>query len=74
VNGDEQASVVQYLRRIDKKIDCVLNDMREIKPRLSSVEVSVAHLRGDFASQSQRIDKLESRLDRIEQRLDMRDA
>jgi predicted nuclease with TOPRIM domain len=66
--------VVRYLRRLDEKADRLLDDMREVKQRLSSVEVSVAHLHGDFAAQSGRIDKLENRLDRIEQRLDLRDA
>jgi len=58
--------VVRYLRRLDEKADRLLDDMREVKQRLSSVEVSVAHLHGDFAAQSGRIDKLENRLDRIE--------
>jgi tetrahydromethanopterin S-methyltransferase subunit G len=66
--------VVRYLCRLDEKVDRALDDLREIKQRLSSVEVSVAHLHGDFAAQSGRIDKLENRLDRIEQRLDLRDA
>jgi len=66
--------VVRYLRRLDEKADRLLDDTREVKQRLSSVEVSVAHLHGDFAAQSGRIDKLENRLDRIEQRLDLRDA
>ena len=58
--------VVRYLRRLDEKADRLLDDMREVKQRLSSVEVSVAHLHGDFAAQAGRIDKLENRLDRIE--------
>ena len=66
--------VVRYLRRLDEKVDRLLDDMREVKQRLSSVEVSVAHLHGDFAAQSGRIDRLENRLDRIEHRLDLRDA
>lgn len=74
MNDAEQASIVRYLRRLDEKVDRSLDNLREIKQRLWSVEVSVAHLHGDFAAQSDRIDRLESRLERIEQRLDMRDA
>ena len=54
--------------------------MREVKHRLTSLEVSVANLRGvanlhgDFAGQSGRIDRVESRLERIENRLNLRDA
>lgn len=62
------------LRKLDEKVDRLLDDMREVKQRLSSIEVSVAHLHGDFAAQSGRIDRLENRLDRIEQRLDLRDS
>ncbi len=74
MTDDADDLVVRYLRRLDEKVDRALDDLREIKQRLSSVEVSVAHLHGDFAAQSGRIDKLENRLDRIEQRLDLRDA
>jgi predicted nuclease with TOPRIM domain len=66
--------IVRYLRTIDEKVDRLIDDVREVKQRLTSLEVSVAHLHGDFAAQSGRIDKLEIRLDRIEQRLDLRDA
>jgi hypothetical protein len=41
---------------------------------MTSLEVSVANLHGDFAGQSSRIDRVENRLERIEQRLDLRDA
>jgi predicted nuclease with TOPRIM domain len=74
VNGAEQASIVRHLRGLDEKVDRALDDLREIKQRLTSVEVSIVRLHGDFAVQSGRIDRLESRLDRIEQRLDLRDA
>jgi predicted nuclease with TOPRIM domain len=66
--------IVRYLRTIDEKVDRLIDEEREVKQRLTSLEVSVAHLHGDFAAQSGRIDKLETRLDRIEQRLDPRDA
>ena len=73
--ADEPNSlIVRYLRRLDEKVDRVIDDLREIKQRLTSVEVSVAHIHGDFAAQSGRIDRLENRLERIEQRLDLRDA
>lgn len=49
-------------------------DVRDIRGRLTSIEVSAANLHGDFAGQSGRIDRLESRLERIENRLDLRNA
>ena len=52
--------IVRYLRKLDEKVERALDDLRKIKQQLSSVEVSVAHLHGDFAAQSGRIDKLEN--------------
>jgi hypothetical protein len=49
VNGDEQGPIVQHLRRIDEKVDRVLDDVREIKQRLSSLEVSVARFHADIS-------------------------
>lgn len=63
-----------YLRRIDEKVDLLIEDVRDVKRRLTSLEMTVAQIHGDFAGQSMRIDRLENRLDRIESRLDIRDA
>jgi len=39
--ADEPDSpIVRYLRRLDEKVDRVIDDLREIKQRLSSVEVT----------------------------------
>ena len=48
MNDAEQASIGQHLRRLDEKVDRALDDLREIKQRFSSVEVSVARLHGDL--------------------------
>ncbi|MDK9720114.1 MAG: hypothetical protein OEL53_02915 [Rhodospirillales bacterium] len=63
-----------YLRRIDEKIDVLVEDMRDVKRRLTSLEMAVGQIHGDFAGQSMRIDRLENRLDRIERRLNIADA
>jgi predicted nuclease with TOPRIM domain len=44
VNGAEQDAIVQYLHRLDEKVDRVRDDLHEINQRLSSVEASVARL------------------------------
>lgn len=62
------------LRHIDVKLDRLIDDMGDIKRRMTSLEASVALLHGDFAGQSVRIDRIEGRLDRIERRLDLVDA
>jgi predicted nuclease with TOPRIM domain len=56
--------VLQYLRRLDAKVDRVIDDMRDVKVRLTGVEEGLAGV-------NRRIDRVESRLDRIERRLDL---
>ncbi|CAA7624563.1 hypothetical protein [Magnetospirillum sp. UT-4] len=50
------------------------DDMADVKRRLSSLELAVTQVHGDFAGQSMRIDRIETRLDRMERRLDIGDA
>lgn len=70
--------VLVYLRRIDAKVDQLIDDVRDLKLRVTSLEGQVAdlhrqmaHLHGDFAGQSARIDRIEARLERIERRLEL---
>jgi predicted nucleic acid-binding Zn-ribbon protein len=56
-----------YLRRIDEKIDRLIDDVRDIKVRLTSLEENQAGLQ-------RRMDRFEARLDRIERRLDLVDS
>jgi predicted nuclease with TOPRIM domain len=71
---DPNNIVLEHLRVIRADVSDVREDMREVKQRLTSLGVSAANLHGDFAGQSTRIDRLESRLERIENRLDLRDC
>jgi hypothetical protein len=59
--------VLVYLRRIDEKVDRLIDDMREVKTRIGILEQQ-------YASLSNRVDRIEGRLDRIERRLDLQDA
>jgi len=63
--------VLLYLRRLDEKVDRVLEDVRDLKLRMTSLERQVADLRVDMVAMSGRIDRIELRLDRIERRLDL---
>ena len=58
--------VLQYLRRIDAKVDRLGEDMHDVKVRLTSVEEGLTGVQ-------RRIDRLEARVDRIERRLDLVD-
>ena len=76
----ENLSLV-YLRRLDTKLDQVLEVLADhgrrltsLEARVSRVQAELAAIHGDFAGQSVRIDRLEQRLDRIEHRLELREA
>jgi hypothetical protein len=57
--------VVVYLRRIDEKADRVIDDVRDIKFRVTTLT------KGKLVSNAE--DRVEARLDRIERRLDLVD-
>ena len=54
-----------YLRRIDEKVDRVIEDVRDIKFRVTTLT------KGKLVSNAE--DLVEARLDRIERRLDLVD-
>ena len=71
----------QMLRRIDEKIDRVIEEVRDLKGRMTSLEQSFANQQHLIASIAEgqagihkRIDRVDYRLDRIERRLDLVDA
>jgi predicted nucleic acid-binding Zn-ribbon protein len=65
-NGPDQI-VLRLLRTIDQKVDNLRDDMREVKTRIGLMEQQ-------YASLSNRIDRIELRLDRIETRLGLIEA
>jgi len=64
--SDEPDSLtLRMLRRMDEKLDRVLAELGDIKPRLTSLERQTGELRVDMAGQSARLDRIETRLDPI---------
>lgn len=59
--------LLTYLRRIDEKVDRIIEDVRDLKVRVTALEEAVV-------GTHRRIDRVEARLDRIERRLDLADA
>ena len=55
------------MNRIHNKLDDMQEDMREVKTRLSAVEMQVSTLHN-------RMDRFDERLARVERRLDLVDA
>jgi outer membrane murein-binding lipoprotein Lpp len=63
--------ILVYLRRIDEKVDRLASSVADLGRRVTSLETKVALLHGDFAAQSERIDRIDLRLERIERRLEI---
>ena len=59
--------MLQLLRRMDAKLDRVVEDVQDLKVRMTHVEEGLAGV-------NRRIDRVELRLDRIERRLDLAGA
>jgi hypothetical protein len=71
VSAEPDNLILVYLRRMDEKLDRLADGVGDIGRRVTSLETKVALLHGDFAAQSERIDRIELRLERIERRLDI---
>jgi predicted nucleic acid-binding Zn-ribbon protein len=65
--------VLQFLRRLDQKLDRVVDDVQELKIRMTSMEERLAGVEMSVAGVQRRIDRVETRLDRIERRLELVD-
>jgi len=59
--------VLQYLRHISTQVDRLVEEVSEIKVRLTNVEENLVVL-------NRRMDRFETRLDRIEMRLGLAEA
>jgi archaellum component FlaC len=65
--ADEPDNILlQYMRRFDEKLDRVIDEMLDVKVRLTAVEEGLAGI-------NRRLDRLEVRVERIERRLDLVD-
>jgi predicted nuclease with TOPRIM domain len=65
--ADGDNVVLEHLRHIRSAVDGLRDDMREVKGRLGILE-------SQYASLSNRLDRLDGRGERIEQRLNLADA
>ena len=59
--------VLEMLRRLDRKFDTAIEDLRDLKGRMTGVEAGLAGVQ-------RRIDRVEDRLERIDRRLELADA
>jgi predicted nuclease with TOPRIM domain len=59
--------VLTMLRRIDAKVDRLVEDVKDLKVRMTHVEEGLAGV-------NRRLDRLDDRVERIEKRLDLVDS
>jgi predicted nucleic acid-binding Zn-ribbon protein len=69
MTDDRADLVLELLRQLRDGQDRLREDVADMKGRLTGVELSVAQVHNDFARQSLRLDRIETRLERIERRL-----
>ena len=62
-----ESLILRYLRQIDQKVDRVIEELHDLKIRMTAVEENSVGVH-------RRIDRAEARLDRIERRLNLADA
>ena len=58
---------LQFLRKLDSKVDRLLDDVQDMKLRVTNIEEGQAGIH-------RRLDRIDVRIDRIEKRLDLVDA
>ncbi len=75
---DSTNLVLEHLKRFQGGQDRIERELKEIKGRMSQLEIGIAsirgdlaHLSGDQARQTVTVDTLAERIDRIERRLEL---
>jgi len=66
--------LLAYMRRLDQKLDRLIDDVADLKLRVSGVEAEIGRLRIDIAGVNSRLDRLERRIDLLERRQDAVEA
>jgi hypothetical protein len=65
--GEPDNVLLEYMRRFDRKLNDLIDDVRELKIRMTSVVVGLAGV-------NRRLDRMEARVERIERRVELTDA
>jgi hypothetical protein len=63
----------ERFRETDAKLDLVLAELSDLKPRATAVEVQLGYLMAAVGRTNERIDRVDVRLGRIENRLELSD-
>jgi hypothetical protein len=75
--ADVENLVFEQLRAIRTLIEGLREDVRELKPRMTAIEIALGNLTaaeaGHYASLASRADRTDARLERIDRRLELTD-
>ena len=63
--------ILEHLRALRAGQDPMVDELAQLRARVSSVETSVAHLHVDLAGVNVRLDRLSERVERVEKRLEI---
>ena len=66
--------IYETLKTMQRTLGRLVDDVHDIKERLGILETQVAGLGIQYASLSNRLDRMDLRIERIERRLDLQDA
>ena len=66
--------ILTLLRRMDMKLDRLVDEVQDLKRRTTSLDRQAGDLRVDPAGVSARLDRIDDRLVRVERRLDLSEA
>jgi hypothetical protein len=62
-----ESVLLEYMRRFDRKLNDLIDDVRELKIRMTGVEEGLAGV-------NRRLDRMEGRFERVERRLELTDV
>jgi hypothetical protein len=75
MSDEPESLTLVFPRRLDAKMDRVLEDTVDVRHRLTTLEIQVSQFASTeashYAGTALRLDCVEQRLDRIERRLDL---
>ncbi|WP_158811594.1 hypothetical protein [Beijerinckia sp. L45] len=71
MEGEPVDLVLEFVRRIDRRLENVESIVIDTRSRLHSVEEQIALLRQDVVRIDHRMDRFDEHLQRIERRLDL---
>ena len=72
MTAEPDMAAVEQLRRLERGIGTLIEDVGGLKRRLTSIEALFGALNRDFFDRSRRLESVEARLERIERCLELR--